>query len=86
MTVKPFNVQVYHHNDVGWVYSAGAFVAGNTPILDQNVIHGTENNIVGGEHFAFKHTGDTDAIAGASSEGLVMKVTTSVSNSISYMD
>jgi hypothetical protein len=81
-----FNVQLYHHTDQGWVYSAAAFVAGNTPIEDQNVTHGTDNDIIGGEHFAFKRTGANVAIAGASSEGLVMKVTTTVNNSISYMD
>jgi hypothetical protein len=81
-----FNVQVYHHNDTGWVYSAAAFTPGNTPVFDQNVIHGAENDIIGGEHFAFKRTGASVAIAGSANEGLVMKVTTTVNNSISYMD
>jgi hypothetical protein len=81
-----FNIQLYVHNDIGWTYAATGFVSGNTPILDMNVIHGTENDVKSGEHFAFKRTGLSNSVASSSSEGLIIKVTTTVNNSISYMD
>ena len=81
-----FNVELYHHNDLNWTYHATAFEAGGTILLDQNAVHSTANNIAGGEHFAFKRTDSNTPIAGSASEGLVLKVTTTVNNSISYMD
>lgn len=81
-----FNIQLYHHNEIGWVYSAAAFVPGNTPILDWAALYVTEIDIAAGEHFAFKRTGLSTPIAGAASEGLVMKVTTSVNNSVAYLN
>ncbi|GAF74973.1 unnamed protein product, partial [marine sediment metagenome] len=81
-----FNIQLYHHNDTGWSWSAAAFVAGNTPILDMIVDHGAENTLSGGEHFAYKRVQLSEVLAGSGSEGLVVKVTNTVNNSISYMD
>ena len=81
-----FNVQVYHHNAVGWTYSAAAFVAGNANILNMNTIHSTEKNLVSGKYFAFKAAGQTVAIDGAASEGIVVKITTGTNNSVLYLD
>lgn len=81
-----FNIQLLYHNSSGWTYSAGAFVPGNTPILDMNVDHGTPNNIVAGEHFAYKRTGVDQAMQSSQSEGLVIRITTTTNNAVSYMD
>jgi len=81
-----FNIEVLHHNDIGWVYSAGAFVAGNTALLNMNTIHGTEQDIIDGEPFAFKAAGLTTEIDGSSSEGVVIRVTTGTNNALLYLD
>jgi hypothetical protein len=81
-----FNIEVYHHNAIGWNYHATAFVPGNTPVLSFTNEYGTESDPVAGEHFAYKHSSLATAISGAAMEGLLIKVTTTVNNSISYMD
>ena len=81
-----FDIELLHHNDIGWTYSAAAFVAGNTPIESMSGTHGVENDISNGLPFAFKRTEVEQAIAGSASEGLVVRVTTTTANTVAYMD
>jgi len=81
-----FNIEILHHDASGWTYSAAAFVAGSVAVANMNTDCSTEQDITAGEQFAWKRTGLTHAISGSGSEGLVIRVTTGVNNSISYMD
>jgi hypothetical protein len=85
-TDTDFNVELLAHNATGWTYSLAAFKAGNTPLADMNTIHGTEQDIIGGEQFAFKVADLNTAIAGTASEGAIIRVTTGTNNSVSFMN
>jgi hypothetical protein len=81
-----FNIELLHHKATGWTYAASGFVAGTTPLLAMRTVHSTESDIDAGEGFAFKRVGLSTAVAGAGSEGIVVRVTTGINNSVTYMD
>lgn len=81
-----FNVELLHHSATGWTYAASGFQAGNAVIASMNTVHSTEQDLDAGEPFAFKRSGLAFDVAGGDSEGVIIRVTTSANNSISYMD
>jgi hypothetical protein len=80
-----FNVEVLHHKATGWTYSAAAFAPGATPLASLVGDYVTESNLTAGEGFAWKRADLVQAIDSANMEGLLMRVTTSVNNSVAYM-
>jgi hypothetical protein len=81
-----FNIQLLHHNSTGWTYHVDAFVAGNTPIADMNADYSTEQDIDGGEPFAYKRTNLAVSVAGSGAEGVLVRVTTSANGAITFQD
>lgn len=88
-----FNVQLLKHSATGWTYSAAAFVAGGTVLLDMNVDYNTEKNLINGKRFHYHRKGLTTIINGAAAatltapnEGVVVRITTSASNAVESMD
>ena len=81
-----FEVELIHHSITGWTYAATGFHAGNTPIATMNTDHGTEQDIVAGEQFAWKRSNMSEDIQGNDGEGVIVRVTTGTNNSVSYMD
>ena len=77
-----FNIILFHHHSTGWTYSAAAFVAGGTQLLNMNTIHDTEVDINSGEDFAFKRTGLSTAVVGSGLEGLIIKVVVGAANAV----
>jgi hypothetical protein len=80
------DIQLLYHNDTGWTYAATGFVAGNSEVIGMNTIHSTEQDIDSGEPFAFKRSGLGTEVDGTALEGVLVRVTTSVNNSVSYLD
>jgi len=76
------DIVLLKHSSTGWTYSAAAFVAGGTSICDSGTDHGTNNNLSTNEDFAYKRAALSTTIMGASSQGIVVKITTAVNNSI----
>ena len=81
-----FEIELIHHSTTGWTYAATGFHAGNTPIATMNTDHGTEQDIVAGEQFAWKRSNLSEDIQGNDGEGVIVRVTTGTNNSVSYMD
>lgn len=81
-----FNVELLYHNSTGWTYSAAAFVAGNTPLVDINATHGAEKDLIAGEQFAFKDVGLSAHVIGSNGEGYLIRITQGANNSISYLN
>lgn len=79
-----FNVELIHHKATGWTYAATGFVAGPAALLNMATIHGTENNLVNGEQFAFKRSELEEAVSGSDSEGLVIHLTTGSNNAVEF--
>jgi len=81
-----FNIELVQHEPDGWTYSAAAFQAGGAVLASMNTDYVTEIDNDSGEPFAFKRAGLSVAVDGSGEEGLVVRVTTGVNNSVSYMD
>lgn len=81
-----FEIELLYHSSTGWTYAATGFQAGGTVITSMNTTHSTEQDIDAGEPFAFKRTGLSQSVTGSGLEGLIIRVTTGINNSVSYMD
>jgi hypothetical protein len=76
------DIELLHHKTAGWTYHATAFVAGTTPITDFVTVNSTESDLDSGLPFAFKRAGLATPIAGAASEGTLVRLTTAVNNAV----
>jgi len=75
-----------HHESDAFVYSAAAFVPNASgDLVSMATDYGTNNDVASGEQVEYKRTGLSHALAGAASEGLIIRVTTVVNNSINDM-
>lgn len=81
-----FDIILYHHCSSDWNYSAGAFVPTPTVITDLQTVHNTEYSTVNGHPFAFKRFPLSTVVAGAGSEGVVVKVVTGQNNTVQSSD
>lgn len=71
------DIQLIHHKATGWTYSGGGGTAVHPPALASMATdHGTENEVKNGEPGAWKRSNATAFVAGALSEGTIIKVTT----------
>jgi hypothetical protein len=80
------DIELLHHESTAFVYSAGAFVPNATPLISLVGDHATDNQVDTADNFAYKRAGLALAIAGASNEGIIIRVTTSTNNSMAYMN
>jgi len=81
-----FNITVSKHSSLGWTYHATAFVAGGATLYDLATDHGPEDNIVTGEYGKWRRVGLSDSVDGSGSEGLIVNITTTVNNSIEWLN
>lgn len=79
-----FDIEIHHHKQTGWTYSAAAFVAGTGALYQLSTDYVTERNLVNGDYGRWKRTGLADEIAGSASEGLIVHITTTVNNSVQW--
>ena len=82
-----FNVELLHHKATGWTYNIGAFVPGSAPaIFNLQTVHAGDDNLQNNEPFSFKRSGLAVAVAGSAGEGFIIRVTTSLNNSVEIVD
>lgn len=81
-----FNLKLFHHSPTGWTYAATGFVAGGTVLANMNTDYSTEQNLANGESFAYKRINLNTDIAGDSTEGLVLEITTGANKAVEIMD
>jgi hypothetical protein len=79
-----WDIHVVHHKSTGWTYHASAFVPGPPDLYSLTVDHSTDNKLIANDYGRWKRTGLSDSILGASNEGLIVHVTTSVNNSLNW--
>jgi hypothetical protein len=77
-----FDVELLHHKAVGWTYAAAGFQPGSGVIAQLSTDYGTERNLVNGDIFRYKRTNLTQSVAGANSEGVLVRITTGANNSV----
>lgn len=76
------NLELLHHEATAFVYSAAAFDPNQTALISSGTDHGSNNDVANGDGFAYKRSGMTTVVAGGNGEGLIIRVTTAVNNSI----
>jgi hypothetical protein len=80
-----FDIALIHHKATNWVYHATAFVAPTAnDIARLSSVHSTERELSANEQFAFKRTGLSIAVAGSSSEGVMIQYVTTLANSVDW--
>ena len=81
-----FDIQLLEHTDTGWTYAATGFVAGSSEIVGMNTDYSTEKNIAANQGFAYKRTGLSVPIDGTGSNGFVVRITTGLANTVTYLN
>ena len=76
------NIELLHHEATAFLYHVDAFIPNQTALISLATDYATNNDVANGDGFAYKRTGLTTSIAGGGSEGLIIRVTTAVNNSI----
>lgn len=83
-----FNLTLLHHTvaGTGWTYSAAAFAPGGTVLCDMATNYSPERAIASGIRFRYYREALGIAIAGASGDGIVLRITTTQNNAVESMD
>jgi hypothetical protein len=81
-----FALELIYHRPTGWTYSAAAFVPGPAPSVTLFGDHGAEDELIGGEQFAWKRENLDIPIDASNNEGYLLRITTTVNNCIAYMN
>lgn len=76
------NIELLHHEPTAFIYHASAFVPNQTALISLATDYGTNNDVANGDGFAYKRTGLTTSVNADNGEGLIIRVTTVVNNSI----
>lgn len=79
-----FDIDIHHHKATGWTYHATAFDPGSGELYKLSTDHSTDRKLTSSEYGRWKRTGLSIPIAGADSEGIIVHVTTTVNNSLSW--
>ena len=80
------NFEVLRHQPGGWTFNAGNPASPPPAVADMQTDYVTEYQFKNNQEFAWKRIGLSQEVAGNGSEGLVMRVTTSVNKSIETMN
>jgi len=75
-----FDLEVLHHKATGWTYSAAAFTPGAAAILKFTTDYDVENDLDSGLPVVWKRAELSTSVAGAASEGLIIRMTTGANN------
>lgn len=81
-----FDVDIHRHESTGWTYHATAFEPGSAPLYALTTDHAGDDNLINGENGKWKRTGLDDDFLGSASEGIMIHVTTTVNNSIEWLN
>lgn len=81
-----FDVQLLHHKDTGWTYSAAAFVPGTGALISLVGTYSTESDTDSASYFAYKRTGLSTAVTGTDIGGTLVKIICGQNNTVQRMD
>lgn len=76
------NIELLHHEPTAFVYHTSSFIPNQTALISLASDYGTNNDVTNGDGFAYKRSGLSTAIVGSNNEGVIIRVTTAVNNSI----
>ncbi|KKL98777.1 hypothetical protein LCGC14_1821020, partial [marine sediment metagenome] len=81
-----FNLRLFHHSTADWTYAESGFVPGGTVLANMSTDYSTEQDLINGESFAYKRIDLNTDVAGNTTEGVVLEVTTGANKSVESMD
>lgn len=85
-TDNSYDVELIHHENTSWVYAASGFLPGGTIVASYATDYGVNSKILGGVEFAWKRIDLLEPIlAVGGEEGVLIRVTTTTNNAVSYM-
>ena len=76
------DIELLYHKSDKFAYHASAFSPNQTPLISLATDFGTNNDVASGEGFHYHRNNLTQAVTGTGQEGLIIRVTTAVNNSI----
>lgn len=76
------NIELLYHEATAFIYDAAAFIPNQTALISLATDYGTNNDVASGDGFAYKRTGMSTIVNGNDSEGIIIRITTAVNNSI----
>jgi hypothetical protein len=82
-----FDIELIHHTDQNWTYSAAAFTPGpSTPLAQLSTDIDPEDQLVNGADFVWKRDNINQLVDGTGGDGIMFRITTGANNSIQTMD
>ncbi len=81
-----FDIEFIHHEQIGWTYSAAAFVPGSTPYAKLSDDYATDIDLDNGVPFAYKRANLAHVILGGQQEGSIVRYTVGAANGIQSLD
>lgn len=78
------NIELLHHEETAFIYHATAFLPNQTALISLATDYGTNNDVANGNSFAYKRDNLSTSINGNNGEGLIIRITTVVNNSINH--
>lgn len=76
------NIELLHHEPTAFIYDATSFIPNQTALVSLATDYGTNNDVASGDGFAYKRSGLSTTVNGSSGDGIIIRVTTAVNNSI----
>ena len=80
------SINLLHHTNTGWIYSAAAFVPGNGTIVSMNTDHDTDDSIINAEPFAYKRADVNFPIAATGPNGIIVEIVASMNNTYQILN
>lgn len=83
-----FDIEILKHEPRDWTYSAAAFAPGSTGmVLAQFTVDmSTESDLAAGDYFGWLRSALSEAIVGSAGEGVMIRITTTVLDSVSALN
>lgn len=81
-----FDIDIHRHELTGWTYHATAFHPGSAPLYTLSTDYVTERSLINGKPGKWKRTGLSDAFTGSGLEGVIVHATTTVNNSVEWLN
>jgi hypothetical protein len=85
-TDTDFDIELIHHNTIGWTYAATGFTPGGGTIASWSGTYGPNDNVINGNSYAWKVTEINELILGEGSHGVLFRIITGAANTVQSLD
>ena len=79
------DIELLHHELVGWTYHASAFVPGADVVVKMSTDYSSETGVTANKPFAYKRIGIAHDVSGSSADGVLIRITAGANNTVDHM-